>query len=192
MRAALSQRAQLATGVFHEGLASARRDIEVAQFRTPEGPSLLVSTECGGEGRNFEFCRRLVLFDLPWSPLVVEQRVGRLDRIGRRDDVEVVYFVPPTGIGRDVARLHEAFGVFREPVAGLEPELARVEAAVEAAALGADGLALGPALRGAREPAPAPPSRASARRRTASCTATPTGPRWRTASSTACRPSSTR
>jgi ATP-dependent helicase HepA len=65
--------------------------------------------------------------------------VGRLDRIGRRDDVEVVYFVPPSGIGRDVARLHEAFGVFREPVAGLEPELARVEAAVEGAALGAAG-----------------------------------------------------
>ena len=139
VRTALSQRAQLASGVFHEGLSSARRDIEVAQFRTPEGPGLLVSTECGGEGRNFEFCRRLVLFDLPWSPLVVEQRVGRLDRIGRRDDVEVVYFVPPTGIGRDIARLHDALGVFREPVAGLEPELARVEASVEAAALGASG-----------------------------------------------------
>ena len=139
VRSALSQRAQLASGVFHEGLTSARRDIEVAQFRTADGPSLLVSTECGGEGRNFEFCRRLVLFDLPWSPLVVEQRVGRLDRIGRRDDVEVVYFVPPAGIGRDVARLHDALGVFREPVAGLEPELARVEAAIEAAALGASG-----------------------------------------------------
>ncbi len=134
MRAALGQRAQLATGAFHEGLSPARRDIEVAQFRAPGGPSLLVSTECGGEGRNFEFCRRIVLFDLPWSPLVVEQRVGRLDRIGRRDPVEIVFFVPPSGIGRDVARLHEALGVFREPVAGLEPELARVEAAIEAAA----------------------------------------------------------
>ena len=139
VRSALSQRAQLASGVFHEGLSPARRDIEVAQFRLPEGPSLLVATECGGEGRNFEFCRRLVLFDLPWSPLVVEQRVGRLDRIGRRDPVEVVYFVPPSGIGRDVARLHDALGVFREPVAGLEPELARVEVAIETAALVASG-----------------------------------------------------
>ncbi len=139
LRAELSRRAQLATSAFHEGLSAARRDIEVAQFRSPEGPSLLVSTECGGEGRNFEFCRRIVLFDLPWSPLVVEQRVGRLDRIGRRDPVEVLFFLPPEGIGSDVARLHEALGVFREPVAGLEPELARVEAAIETAATGARG-----------------------------------------------------
>jgi ATP-dependent helicase HepA len=139
LRDQLSRRAQIASGVFHEGLTPARRDIEVAQFRLPEGPSLLVSTECGGEGRNFEFCRRLVLFDLPWSPLVVEQRIGRLDRIGRKDDVEVVYFLPPEGIGRDAARLFEELGLFREPVAGLEPELARVEAALEKAALGPTG-----------------------------------------------------
>jgi ATP-dependent helicase HepA len=57
LRTALSQRAQLATGVFHEDLSPAQRDTEVARFREPEGPSLLVSTESGGEGRNFEFCR---------------------------------------------------------------------------------------------------------------------------------------
>ena len=83
-----------------------------------------MSTECGGEGRNFEFCRRLVLFDLPWKPSVVEQRIGRLDRIGRKIPVEVVYFRPPAGIGRDVVRLFEALGLFREPLAGLEPQLA--------------------------------------------------------------------
>ena len=55
LRTALSHRAQLATGVFHEELSSARRDTEVARFREADGPSLLVSTECGGEGRNFEF-----------------------------------------------------------------------------------------------------------------------------------------
>jgi ATP-dependent helicase HepA len=125
--------------VFHEDLSTPRRDIEVAQFRLASGPSLLISTECGGEGRNFEFCRRIVLFDLPWSPLVAEQRIGRLDRIGRRDPVEVVYFVPPSGVGHDAARLFEALGLFREPLAGLEPELARVEAALELAALSPEG-----------------------------------------------------
>ena len=135
LRTALAHRAQVVTGVFHEDLAASRRDIEVARFREPEGPSLLVSTECGGEGRNFEFCRRLVLFDLPWKPSVVEQRIGRLDRIGRRIPVEIVYFVPPGGIGRDVVRLFEALGVFREPLAGLEPQLAHVEAALEEVAL---------------------------------------------------------
>jgi ATP-dependent helicase HepA len=139
LRTELSRRAQVATGAFHEDLSTVRRDIEVAQFRLDDGPSLLVSTECGGEGRNFEFCRRLVLFDLPWSPLVAEQRIGRLDRIGRRLAVEIVHFVPSSGIGRDVVRLFEALGLFREPLAGLEPELARVEVALETAALSAPG-----------------------------------------------------
>ncbi|HEY3093005.1 MAG TPA: helicase-related protein [Vicinamibacterales bacterium] len=135
LRTVLSHRAQLATGVFHEELSAARRDTEVARFREPDGPSLLVSTECGGEGRNFEFCQRLVLFDLPWKPTVVEQRIGRLDRIGRRIPVEIVYFRPPGGIGADVVRLFEALGVFREPLAGLEPQLAHVEGALEEIAL---------------------------------------------------------
>jgi ATP-dependent helicase HepA len=131
LRTALSHRAQVATGVFHEELSPARRDIEVARFRESDGPSLLVSTEAGGEGRNFEFCRRLVLFDLPWRPSVVEQRIGRLDRIGRRIPVEIVYFRPPRGIGADVVRLFEALSLFREPIAGLEPQLAHVEGALE-------------------------------------------------------------
>jgi ATP-dependent helicase HepA len=135
LRTALSHRAQIATGAFHEELSPARRDAEVARFREPDGPSLLVSTECGGEGRNFEFCRRLVLFDLPWTPSLVEQRIGRLDRIGRRIPVDVVYFRPPRGIGRDVVRLFEALGVFREPLAGLEPQLAHIEGAIEEIAL---------------------------------------------------------
>jgi ATP-dependent helicase HepA len=131
LRTAFSHRAQLASGVFHEELSPARRDTEVALFRNSDGPSLLVSTESGGEGRNFEFCRRLVLFDLPWKPSVVEQRIGRLDRIGRRIPVEIVYFRPASGIGRDVVRLFEELGVFREPLAGLEPQLAPVEGALE-------------------------------------------------------------
>lgn len=135
LRTALSHRAQLASGVFHEELSPARRDTEVARFREADGPSLLVSTECGGEGRNFEFCKRLVLFDLPWKPSVVEQRIGRLDRIGRRIPVDVVYFRPPGGIGRDVVRLFESLGLFSEPLAGLEPQLAHVEGALEEIAL---------------------------------------------------------
>src|SRR4029078_2773450 len=149
LRSALSERAQLATGVFHEDLSAARRDTEVARFREPDGPSLLVSTECGGggdefqcarwlvsaecggEGPNFEFCRRLVLFDLPWRPSLVEQRIGRLDRIGRRIPVEIVYFRPPGGNGADRVGALEELGLFREPLAGLEPQLAHVESAIE-------------------------------------------------------------
>jgi len=135
LRTALSHRAQLATAVFHEELSAAQRDTQVVRFRDPGGPSLMISTEAGGEGRNFEFCRRLILFDLPWKPTVVEQRIGRLDRIGRKMPVEIVYFRPASAIGADVVRLFETLGVFREPLAGLEPQLAHVESALEAIAL---------------------------------------------------------
>jgi ATP-dependent helicase HepA len=131
----LERRALSRVALFHEGLSPERRDIEVAQFRAPEGPTLLLSTEAGGEGRNFEFCRRLILFDLPWSPVVVEQRIGRLDRIGRTLPTEIVYFRPPRGLGRAVVGLYEEIGLFREPMGGLERELRHVALAIAEVAL---------------------------------------------------------
>ncbi len=139
LQEAIEKRAALRAGIFHEGLEAARRDIEVAQFRLPEGPPVLLSTEAGGEGRNFEFCRRLVLFDLPWNPAVVEQRIGRLDRIGRDRPTEIVYFRRPAGLGATLVDLYEEIGLFREPLAGLERELASLGRAVEEAALGGPG-----------------------------------------------------
>jgi len=136
VRAAMSRRAQLRVGVFHEDLSPGQRDIEVAQFRLSGGPSMLVSTECGGEGRNFEFCTRLVLYDLPWNPMTVEQRIGRLDRIGRRRPVDILYPRPPSGVGARVVELYESLGLFRRPLGGIERELAGVEAAIEKMALG--------------------------------------------------------
>jgi len=146
LRMMLSHRVQLPTGAFHEDMSPVQRDTEVARFRQSDGPSLLVSTEAGGEGRNFEFCRRLVLFDLPWKPEVVEQRIGRLDRIGRRIPVEIIYFRPPRGIVADVVRVFEALGVFREPLAGLEPQLVHLESALEAIALDPDAALTTPRL----------------------------------------------
>ncbi|RMF73295.1 MAG: hypothetical protein D6738_09085 [Acidobacteria bacterium] len=138
LREALSRRVQLRTGVFHEDLTPGQRDIEVAQFRLASGPSLLVSTEAGGEGRNFEFCTRIVLFDLPWDPMVVEQRIGRLDRIGRTRDVEIVYFRDPRGVDRLVCESLERIRLFEEPLGGLEPELLEIGAALRDAALALD------------------------------------------------------
>jgi ATP-dependent helicase HepA len=129
-------------GIFHEGLSPARRDIEVAQLRLDSGPTLLISTECGGEGRNFEFCHRLVLFDLPWSPEVVEQRIGRLDRIGRTLPTEIVYFKPEasvTGVTPSIVRLYEALGLFEAPLGGLERHLQGVEETIEEMALTPSG-----------------------------------------------------
>ncbi len=134
---ALKERLESATrkriAIFHEELTPERGDVEVAEFRRPDGPSILISTEAGGEGRNFEFCRRLVLFDLPRDPAAVEQRIGRLDRINRTMPVEIVYFRPPDGFEREVVDLYERIGLFSSPLGGLERSLADVEAAIRRA-----------------------------------------------------------
>jgi ATP-dependent helicase HepA len=119
--------------IFHEELTPERGDVEVAEFRRPDGPSLLISTEAGGEGRNFEFCRRLVLFDLPRDPAAVEQRIGRLDRINRTMPVEIVYFRPHDGFEREIVDLYERIGLFASPLGGLERSLAEVEDAIRKA-----------------------------------------------------------
>lgn len=116
--------------VFHEDLSPEARDLEVARFADSEGPGLLIATESGGEGRNFQFAKRLVLFDLPWEPAVVEQRIGRLDRIDRREPVRIVYFRPDFGFGAEVAALLERLGVFQEPLGALDRELGGVADAV--------------------------------------------------------------
>lgn len=121
------------TAVFHEDLPPATQDLEVAQFALPDGPGILLSTEAGGEGRNFQFCRGIVLFDLPHDPVLIEQRIGRLDRINRRRPVEITYFVPPRGFGAQLVTLYEELGVFREPLGGLERSLEHVEQAILAA-----------------------------------------------------------
>jgi ATP-dependent helicase HepA len=136
LKAAIERATLDRVGVFHEELTPAARDMEVAQFALPEGPTVMISTEAGGEGRNFEFCLGLVLFDLPWNPVLVEQRIGRLDRISRKRPVEIVYFRPPSGFARDVVELYEALGMFREPLGGLDRSLANVESAIREAAAG--------------------------------------------------------
>ena len=135
VRHALNTRTSLKIGIFHEDLSTKQRDIEVAQFRLPDGPSLLICTESGGEGRNFEFCTRLVLYDLPWEPMTVEQRIGRLDRIGRSLPVEICYFRPPEGFGAEVVGLYERLGVFERPLGGFAMALGTLPAAIEKAAL---------------------------------------------------------
>ncbi|MBU1238704.1 RNA polymerase-associated protein RapA, partial [Myxococcota bacterium] len=69
--------------VFHEGLSLIQRDRNAAWFSEPDGARLLVCSEIGGEGRNFQVAQHLILFDLPDDPELLEQRIGRLDRIGQ-------------------------------------------------------------------------------------------------------------
>ncbi len=76
-------------GLFHEGMTIIERDRAAAWFADPEGARLLICSEIGSEGRNFQFAHHLLLFDLPADPDLLEQRIGRLDRIGQRQQVEI-------------------------------------------------------------------------------------------------------
>ncbi|MBF0441019.1 MAG: RNA polymerase-associated protein RapA, partial [Oligoflexales bacterium] len=78
--------------IFHENMSVVDRDREAARFVNQEGSSLLISSEIGGEGRNFQFTNKLVLMDLPKHPDLLEQRIGRLDRIGQKREIEI--YVP--------------------------------------------------------------------------------------------------
>jgi len=76
--------------VFHEGLSIVERDRAAAFFADNEtGSQVLVCSEIGSEGRNFQFAHHLVLFDLPINPDLLEQRIGRLDRIGQTSTIEI-------------------------------------------------------------------------------------------------------
>ena len=76
------------SAVFHEGLSLVARDRAAAYFADEEqGAQVLVCSEIGSEGRNFQFSSQLVLFDLPLNPDLLEQRIGRLDRIGQQHKV---------------------------------------------------------------------------------------------------------
>ncbi len=74
---------------FHEGMSIMQRDRNAAFFAEPDGARVLLCSEIGSEGRNFQFAHHLILWDLPLDPDLLEQRIGRLDRIGQRHDIVV-------------------------------------------------------------------------------------------------------
>lgn len=86
---ALRLRSGIGVARFHEDMNLLQRDRNAAYFADPAGARLLVASEIGAEGRNFQFAQHLVLWDLPLDPDMLEQRIGRLDRIGQRGDVHI-------------------------------------------------------------------------------------------------------
>jgi ATP-dependent helicase HepA len=87
---ALRVGAGMQAAVFHEGMSIVERDRAAAFFADPDkGSQLLLCSELGSEGRNFQFAHHLVLFDLPLNPDLLEQRIGRLDRIGQSQTIHI-------------------------------------------------------------------------------------------------------
>jgi len=86
---ALRTKSGVGVARFHEGLGIVQRDRNAAYFAQPDGARLLLCSEIGSEGRNFQFAHRLILWDLPLDPDLLEQRIGRLDRIGQQHDISI-------------------------------------------------------------------------------------------------------
>ena len=113
---------------FHGQLDPREKDDAVTAFREGKGPRILISTEAGGEGRNFQFCHNLVNYDLPWNPMKIEQRIGRLDRIGQKHPVKIFNFSMLGTIEERVLDvLTNRIRVFEETIGGLDPILGEVE-----------------------------------------------------------------
>ncbi len=116
LRAALQSHMNIDIALFHEGLSLVQRDRNAAWFADRSGARVLICSEIGSEGRNFQHAQHLVMFGLPLSPDLVEQRIGRLDRIGQRGTVHVhVPYVRGTGQEVFARWHHEGVGSLSAP-----------------------------------------------------------------------------
>jgi len=76
--------------LFHGAMTNQEKDAAIQTFK--ENKQVLVTTEIGGEGRNIQFCSQMVNYDLPWNPMKIEQRIGRIHRIGQEKEVHIYNF----------------------------------------------------------------------------------------------------
>ncbi len=110
----LRTREAIRAAVFHEGLSILERDRAAAYFASEEeGAQVLICSEIGSEGRNFQFASHLVMFDLPFNPDLLEQRIGRLDRIGQAKEIQImVPYLENTAQALLVRWYHEGLDAF--------------------------------------------------------------------------------
>lgn len=101
------------------------RNLRITRFRDDSGVKVLLSSEVGSEGLDFQFCHALVNWDLPWNPMVVEQRIGRLDRLGQKSEKILIFSFSCPDTIEDVIlqRLYSRIGVFERTIGVLEPIL---------------------------------------------------------------------
>ncbi|QQE67683.1 hypothetical protein GFS31_43960 (plasmid) [Leptolyngbya sp. BL0902] len=111
----------ITTSLIMGDMGDAKWDI-VNHFRQDNGPAVLLSSEVGSEGIDLQHCRFLVNYDLPWNPMKVEQRIGRLDRLGQKAErISIVNFsLEDTVEERILERLYEHIQVFQESIGDLE------------------------------------------------------------------------
>jgi len=127
-------RAGFSVDYFNGNMNLDEKERAVRRFR--DSSQILVSTEAGGEGRNFQFCHIMVNYDLPWNPMRVEQRIGRIDRIGQKRPVEIHNLaVVGTLEQRVLEVLSDRIRLFEESVGSLDPILGEIEKEFEQLAM---------------------------------------------------------
>ena len=78
---------KISHALFSGQMSNYEKDDQIRNFK--ETKDLLVTTEIGGEGRNLQFCHQMINYDLPWNPMRIEQRIGRIHRIGQQNEVQI-------------------------------------------------------------------------------------------------------
>ena len=111
--------------VVHGDVKPEDRARVIEEFRSNPKIQIMLASEVGAEGLDFQFCDTLVNYDLPWNPMKVEQRIGRIDRYGqKRETIRIYSFVLEATIEeRILARLYTRIGIFEDSIGDLEPIL---------------------------------------------------------------------
>ncbi|MBU7586048.1 MAG: DEAD/DEAH box helicase family protein [Nostoc sp. TH1S01] len=120
------QAANIPFAEFQGGMSLKQKDEAIASFR--DTVSVLLASETGGEGRNIQFANAIVNYDLPWNPMKIEQRIGRIHRIGQTQDVFIFNFCLKGSIEEYILRiLHDKINMFELVVGEIETILGNVD-----------------------------------------------------------------
>ncbi|MDA3897853.1 MAG: RNA polymerase-associated protein RapA [Desulfobacteraceae bacterium] len=134
IEAAVKKQLNVKIGLFNENMTLIQRDRNAAWFSEKDGAQIMICSEIGSEGRNFQFAHHMVMFDLPLNPELLEQRVGRLDRIGQKQDIyihvpylknsawEILVNWYSVGLGifeNNISGVHHLYKKFGSPMAEL-------------------------------------------------------------------------
>lgn len=115
---ALESSFRIKAAKFHEGMSLLERDRQAAWFQSSDGPTILVSSPLGAEGRNFQRAKHLFLFDQPLMPEALEQWIGRLDRIGQGQEVHLYIPVIEGSLQHRLYLCHNTLKVYSEAYRG--------------------------------------------------------------------------
>ncbi|MFH0990787.1 MAG: helicase-related protein [bacterium] len=110
--------------VLHGKISRSKSEV-LESFSNPTGPQILLSSEIGSEGIDLQFCAFLINYDLPWNPMRIEQRIGRIDRIGQKAEKLLIWylFYKDTIDDRIYSRLYQRLQMIGGALGGIEPVL---------------------------------------------------------------------